>query len=79
MTAPPSAQTQAGEEDKPMLSRTQLAARIGVSIRTVGRWLQDGCPYVNVGTNAGRFRHSRNKRRCPRFDLAQVKAWLTNH
>lgn len=49
---------------KPELNRAQLAAAMGVSDSTVGRWLAAGLPHTPIGV------------RGKRFDLAECRAWL---
>lgn len=46
------------------LNRAQLAAAMGVSDSTVGRWLAAGLPHTPIGV------------RGKRFDLAECRAWL---
>ena len=46
------------------LSTEALAKELDVCTKTIDRLRAKGCPFVLVGDN------------CPRFDLADVRAWL---
>lgn len=46
------------------INRAQLAAAMGVSDSTVGRWLAAGLPHTPIGV------------RGKRFDVAECRAWL---
>lgn len=49
----------------PLLTKSLLAARYGVSEWTVRQWVQQGCPTVPIRLGRG-----------IRFDLSQVEAWM---
>jgi hypothetical protein len=53
----------APDTDSRLLSRSGLAAALGVSPATVSRWRVEGLPCIALGTT-------------PRFRLAAVRAWL---
>lgn len=58
-----------GADWKPeYMNATALAEEMGVSPRTVCRWVKEGCPFLNVGG------HSKKGRRL-RFNLDKVVAW----
>lgn len=48
----------------PLLTKAEVAVACRVSLRTVQQWVSEGCPHFRRGTTL-------------RFDLADVRAWLT--
>jgi predicted DNA-binding transcriptional regulator AlpA len=48
-------------------SKRDVALMIGMSPRTVSNFMEDGCPYLEIG------------RRRTRFNLAEVRIWLKEH
>ena len=53
------------DDDRILLNRRELARAMGVSDRTVDRWIEDGCPCEQPGSNGVPYR----------FDVEQVRAW----
>lgn len=53
---------------EPYKNKQQVAAFFGVSVRTVERWVNSGCPVLRLGGEG------LGKR--PRFRLSDVSAWI---
>jgi hypothetical protein len=49
----------------PRLGREKLAEHYGVSLATVDRWRERGCPYINIGR--------------PEFNIEDVETWMKKH
>ncbi len=58
-------------DNKRTLSPVQLAGALGVSVMTVTRWKQAGCPHEESKPNWSGGNASR-----PRYNADEVKAWL---
>lgn len=52
------------------MNAISLASRLNVSRSLVSKWMDEGCPFINVGGT--------NKKTCPRFKIDEVEAWLKN-
>jgi excisionase family DNA binding protein len=55
------------EETKSLLSKIELAERLGVSTQTIDRWRKVGLPFKRAGV------------KLIRFDFEEVTAWLENY
>ena len=53
------------DNDTNLLSSSELAAKLGVAPVTVARWRAEGLPRLRLSTRAFRY------------DLVQVRAWLS--
>jgi transposase len=51
--------------NEPWLSKREIAAHFGVSVRTITRWMQDGMPY-----------RKRYEQAHPRFQISRCEEWM---
>lgn len=54
-------------DHEPWITKAQLCQHLGVTPRTIERWVDDGMPCLKLGDN---------KRSRIRFKLTQVESWL---